>query len=247
MSNNTPPKPFKRNEFGLIDDPSISYVFNEDGTVNWRKMIKPEFLVPNKERFEKAGKPIPKSIEGLEDRELIILLGGIKDLAKIRGYSKVYHDVKSPAGDYVVSVCSIEWIPNYETEGRAIIFSSIGDASVYNTNSFGKNFLAAIAENRAFVRSVRNFLQINIVSQEELGANGSAPQQEPETDTASSALKDIMSAYGVTFEKLKATLIKDKHEGAENVNRVEDIPKFKQFELIERIKKAMPAKTTTPA
>lgn len=238
MSNNVPTKIFKRNEYGLIDDPSVVYVFNEDGTINWRKMIKPEFLVPNKERFEKNGKPVPKSIEGLEDRELIILLGGIKDLAKIRGYSKVHHDVKAPAGDYVVSACSIEWIPNYETENRAVTFTAIGDASVFNTNSFGKSFLAAIAENRAFVRSVRNFLQINIVSQEELGANGSTPQQEPETDTASSALKEIMTAYGVSFDKVKATLIKDKFDNAETFSKVEDIPKFKQFELIERIKKA---------
>ncbi len=40
----------KRDESGLIVQPKIDYVFHEDGTVDWRKMVKQEFLVPNKQR-----------------------------------------------------------------------------------------------------------------------------------------------------------------------------------------------------
>ena len=235
MSNNTPPKTFKRNEFGLIDDESVKYVFNNDGTVDWRKMVKPEFLAPNKQNFERSGKPVPKSIEGLDDKDLIILLPGIKELAQIRGFNAVKHTVTCPTNDYVVSVCSIEWIPNHETEGRPISFSAIGDASFFNTTSFGKTYLAAVAENRAFVRAVRNFLKINIVAQEELGASGS---QEQESSSSAAVLKDTMDSCGVTFEKIKDTLVKEKWEGAESFTKLNDIPKFKQFELVERIKKA---------
>lgn len=233
MANNIPPKTFRRNEHGLIAD--LDYTFNEDGSLNWRKMVKPEYLVPNKQNFERSGKSVPKSIEGLEDRDLLILLGGIKELAQIRGYNSVKHTVTSPAGDYVASVCSIEWIPNYETEGRAISFSAIGDASPFNTTGFGKTYLAPIAENRAFVRSVRNFLKINILGQEELGAS---PSDQENSDTSSTLLKSTMSNYNVTFDKVKDTLLKEKFDGAEAFSKVEDIPKFKQFELIERIKKA---------
>lgn len=235
MSINTPPKIFKRNEFGLIEDENVKYVFNDDGTINWRKMTKPEFLVPNKQYFERYKKPVPSSIEGLEDNQLLILLGGIKELAQMRGYESVAHVPMSPANDYVISVCSIRWIPNYETEGRSVTFSAIGDASPFNTNSFAKNYLGPIAENRAFVRSVRNFLKINIVSQEELGAPMGLQE---EADASSNLLKEVMTAYGVSFEKVKEALIKDKLEGAESFSRLEDVPKFKQFELIERIKKA---------
>ena len=31
---NIPPKTFARNKFGLLEDPPVPYVFNEDGTVN---------------------------------------------------------------------------------------------------------------------------------------------------------------------------------------------------------------------
>ena len=235
MSTNKPPKLFKRNEFGLIENESIKYIFNDDGTINWRKMIKPEFLVPNKQYFERYKKSVPSSIEGLEDNQLLILLGGIKELAQMRGFNSVNYDIQTPAGDYIAAVCSINWIPNYETEGRSVTFSAIGDASPFNTNSFGKNYLGPIAENRAFVRAVRNFLKINIVSQEELGAS---PASQEEGDASSNLLKEVMASCGVTFEKIKETLIKDKFEGVEAINRLEDIPKFKQFELIERIKKA---------
>src|ERR1017187_4253624 len=58
-----PPKKFERNEYGLICDGSVSYVYNEDGTINWRKMIRPQFLVPNKQFFEKKGLPVPERSE----------------------------------------------------------------------------------------------------------------------------------------------------------------------------------------
>lgn len=240
-----PPKKFERNEYGLIADCSVNYVFNDDGTINWRKMINPKFLVPNKQVFERASKPVPKVIDGLEDRELLILLGGIKELAQIRGYHSVSHAVTCPSDDYVVSVCSITWIPNYETENRSITFSAIGDASPLNTTTFGKNYLGPIAENRAFVRSVRNFLKINIVSQEEIPANSSS---EPEPmDVSGDLLATTMQQFNVTWEKVKDKLIEEKFDGAKDFTGPHEIPKFKQFELIQRIKDANKKKKAATA
>ena len=78
------PDVYKRNDHGLLEN--AEYVFNEDGSVNWRAMIKPEFLYPNKGWFEARNKSVPDSIEGLDDKQLLIMLGGIKELAKLRGY-----------------------------------------------------------------------------------------------------------------------------------------------------------------
>lgn len=231
-----PPKIFKRNEFGLIDDGSVVYIFNEDGTINWRKMVKPEYLKPNKQHFQRFNKPIPESVEGLEDNELIILLGGLKELAQIRGYKAVLpYKVTSPSNEYVVAVASIIWIPNYETEGREVQFSAIGDASPNNTSGFGKNYLGAFAENRAFVRCIRNFLKINIVSQEEIGG---PIQNDTIEDTSLNLLQNIMNKHGISFEDIKRKLINDKVEGAENFTNISQISKFKQLELISRIIKA---------
>lgn len=239
VSNCVPPKTFKRNEFGLICD-GIQYVYNEDGSINWRKMIKPEYLVPNKQVFEKRGKSVPENIQGLDDRELLILLGGIKDLAQVRGYSCV-NQVVTSTPDRVSAVCSITYIPNYETEGRTVIFSDGADATPENTSPMGRQYLTPIAINRAFVRAVRNFLKINIVSQEEVG-----PLAYSETDNAStSLLKNVMKEFGVTFEVIKNALIKDGVEKAADFTSPDEIPRFKQFELIERIKRKAAEKASS--
>jgi hypothetical protein len=238
-----PPKLFERNEYGLICDGQISYVYNDDGTINWRKMVKPEFLVPHKEVLEKLGKAVPEDADGvskLSDKELLILLGGLKDLAMVRGYASCSYSVVSPAPEYVIAVCQIEWIPNYESSGRVIRSSGIGDASPFNTTSFGKLYLAPFAENRAFVRCVRQFLRINVVSQEEISEMINSTSSEGISTTL---LRETMAKYELTFEAVKRKLVEEKVEGAESFSDVKDIPRYKQFELIERIKRKAAART----
>ena len=72
---------FSRDENGLLD--GTDYIFYEDGTIDWRAMVKSHFLVPNRQKTSKT------DVSSLEDSQLIILLGGIKDLAQIRGFSRV--------------------------------------------------------------------------------------------------------------------------------------------------------------
>ena len=222
----------KRNADGLLKD--VDHVFDEGGQINWRKMIKAEYLVPNKDRTQEA------DVTKLKDSQLIILLGGIKELAQIRGYTDVRYDVCSPSPDYVVATCSITWIPNVETEGREVTFSAIGDASPNNTNGFAKFFLGPIAENRAFVRCVRNFLRINIVGQEELGDNESmttaAKKQGTQAIDPKSMLSDLMSEKNISFEQIKKKLVSEGFPNAKGLKSVSEIPKLKSFEIIERLK-----------
>jgi hypothetical protein len=224
-------KLIERDENGLLN--STEYTYTEEGLIDWRKMISPEFLVANKDRTSES------DVTKLKDYELIILLGGIKQLAQIRGYTDVTYDISSPSSDYVVATCSIKWIPNYETEGREVVFSSVGDASPQNTKSFAKFFLGPIAENRAFVRCVRNFLKINIVAQEELG-NVKVGNSSSDSSTSldpRSILEELMKEKGISFDKLKTKLSKEKYKGDDELNSLEDISKIKVFELIERIRK----------
>jgi len=229
-----PPSVITRNQYGLLENNNINYIYNEDGTINWRKMVKQEYLVPNRQKTQET------DVSKLEDKDLLILLGGIKELAQIRGYTSVEYKVVSASENYFATSCRITWIPNYETNGKEIIFEALADATSNNTKSFAKFFLAAIAENRAFVRCVRNFLKINIVSQEELGdaklvddngfisENPTSPQN---------LLEKTMKDKNITFDILKNKLIKEKFDGAENFNTITDIPKVKIFELIDRLKK----------
>lgn len=225
----------ERDEYGLISQPKVNYVFGDDGSVDWRKMVKEEHLVPNRQRTKET------AVTKLEDRDLIILLAGIKELAQIRGYTDVTYDIKSPSSDYVVASCTIKWAPNFETENKEVTFSAIGDASPSNTQGFAQYFLGPIAENRAFVRCVRNFLRINIVGQEELGgasvpSGQSDAESTIETIAPSTLLSNVMKEKGVSLDAVKKVLLKEGNENAENFSSVEDIPKDLTFHLIQRIK-----------
>jgi len=219
---------FKRDENGLLLKPTVPYKFNDDGSIDWRSMIRKEFLVPNKERTKET------DVSKLEDKDLIILLGGIKELAQIRGYTDVNYSVNAPNQDYVAATCSIKFIANYETGGREITFSAIGDASPFNTKDFAKNYLGPIAENRAFCRCVRNFLKINIVAQEELGKS---KDEEKNAFEPSSLLEKVMKEKNISFDMLKKRLIKENYSNAAGLTSIHEIPKIKIFELLDRITK----------
>lgn len=233
----SPPKLFIRNQYGLLENDNINYHFNEDGSINWRAMVKQQYLVPNRQRTQET------DVCKLEDKDLLILLGGIKELAQIRGFTSVEYKVVTATDNYFATSCKITWLPNYETENRPVVFEALADASLVNTKDFARYFLAAIAENRAFVRCVRNFLKINIVSQEELGdaklglvAKEDSEKENPMNPAA--LLEKSMKDKNISFDQLKKKLIKEKFEGADNFESLKDIPKSKVFELIERIKKS---------
>ena len=230
---NKPPHVFTRNKYGLIEDETVTYHFNEDGTVNWRKMIKTEFLVANRDRTDET------DISKLEDNELIILLGGLKDLANIRGYQSVTYDIHEASPEYVCASCTITWIGNYETgQGEPVVFESVADAGIKNTEGFGQMYLAAIAENRAFCRAVRNFLRINIVAKEEIkNVKTSAPTPSSNAASPDLFLKNLMKEKKITFDTLKIKMVTEKVDGAESWATTKDIPRLKMFEIIERMQK----------
>ena len=213
------PDIYKRNEHGLLEN--ADYEFNEDGSVNWRAMIKEEFLYPNKDWFESRNKDVPSSAEGLNDKQLLIMLGGIKELAKMRGYHSIDFTVTNVSSDYVTAKCQIDWIENYESANLGIYprYSDVANATLSNTDNFCAKFLETIACNRAFVRCVRNYLNIHIVGADEIdkskGANNSnSVEYDASSDSAmlpltpSGALqKALEETHGVkSFKGLKELL-----------------------------------------
>ena len=230
----------KRDEYGLL--PGVKYEFNPNGMINWRAMIGREYLVVNRDSVKNQNKDL--DISSLPDNQLLILLAGIKDLAQTRGFRSVSYDVIEASSNYVAVKCTIEWIPNFETEMEPVSFSSLADAHIENTKSFAKDFLMAIAENRAFVRAVRNFLRINIVGSDEVGDTnkGQPPQDSTDYSPVSSTrpvnvLVDLMKKTNIPFDKIKETLKKEGNIEAESWGEPNDVPNKVIFELIQRLKK----------
>lgn len=224
---NIPPREtLERNEFGLLKN--TNYVFGEDGYINWRKMLKPIHLAPDKNKTKET------DVSQLDDSKLIILKSGIQYLAFLRGYIKVGYKSSASLG-YVHTTCRITWCGNYETNNREIIFEACADASKENTDEgIASIYLAAIAENRAFARCVRNFLRIGIVAEEETKESQAASGEGISTNPTS-LFKELMVATGFTFQQIKKKMISERKEGAETWNNEEDIPKPILFEIISRM------------
>jgi len=192
------PDIYKRNEHGLLED--AEYEFNEDGSVNWRAMIKPEFLYPNKDWFEARKKDVPTSPEGLDDKQLLIMLGGIKELARLRGFQSVSFKTDHLSDTYVVANCEIVWSPNYESHNQSVVYQDVANATLQNTGSFAAKFLETIACNRAFVRCVRNFLNIHIVGADEIDKSKGAVNSHSVESSNDENIGRILSPHARLFQ-----------------------------------------------
>lgn len=244
IDNSAGPNSYQRDEFGLLKN--VQYIFNTDGSINWRKMIDNDHLYVNKERFPEG--KAPDSVEGLDDSKLIIKLSGIKELAKLRGFDSVSYSVGGTTEKPVVS-CEIVFLPNYETSMKGIVFSDVASASCENTDSFGQKFLESIAANRAFVRCVRNFLNIHIVGHDELARGDGKPaiQQEIKygispSDTLLNILQNNfkISKFSDFQEVLRDMWKEDIYKNAEvkNWKDFDDIPAKECRILIGLLKKS---------
>tara|TARA_B110000444_G_C18847390_1_gene603021 strand:- start:59 stop:862 length:804 start_codon:yes stop_codon:yes gene_type:complete len=193
------PSKFVRNELGLLNN--VDYEFAEDGSVNWRSMIKDEHLFPNRSWFDLRKKDMPRSIKGLGDHQLLIKLSGIKELAKLRGFSDVSYEVVKCQSDHVAVICRIKFLPNYETGNIPVEFQDMANATLDNTSSFATKFLETIACNRAFVRNVRNFLNVHIVGDDEI---------DKSNNPGGRATNSAVSPPSLTPHSMVESLIEDK-------------------------------------
>lgn len=230
---------FNRDNYGLLE--CVDYIFNQDNTINWRSMINKEHLVPNRDAFKNKKDINLKEIDisTLADNQLLILLAGIKELAQTRGYKNVRYDVIQAQPDYVAVKCTIDWLPNYETNMQEVSFSALADAHLDNTKDFAKNFLMAIAENRAFIRAVRSFLKINIVGNDEMGKTTHVDTELENSVNATqpiALLEKTMEEYKISFEQIKERAIQKKMDGAENWTSINDISPLSMFTIISGIK-----------
>ena len=248
------PDLYKRNEHGLLEN--ATYEFNEDGSVDWRAMIKSEFLYPNKGWFEARKKDVPTSPEGLDDKQLLIMLGGIKELARLRGFEGVSFETSHLSDTYVVATCEIVWSPNYESNKERIVYQDVANATLQNTGSFAAKFLETIACNRAFVRCVRNFLNIHIVGADEIDKSKDSVNLFSVEASSDEPLEKILSPNarlfqdwqdydggGGNFNDFKETLRSlwkkeiYKNEDAQNWNDFNDVPAKEARKIRAALKK----------
>lgn len=227
-------KLIKRDGHGLIE--GVQYKFTEDGLIDWRAMINPKYLYINIDNYKRRGTETPDSIEGVADKDLIIGLGGLKDLGMLRGYTSVTYRPIAASTEYAATTCQISWIGNYETDMESIVFEDSACANTYNTSELVQSYLIEMATNRAFARCLRNFLRISIMSKEEMPPTKIKPNNGVNKSAPSSVLASLMKEKGRTFEEMKEKLIKEGETSFEKYKNWEDVPGDKVFQLINRFK-----------
>ena len=232
VDNSFGPNLYNRDKNGLLEN--VQYQFNEDGSVNWRAMIKEEHLFPNKSHFEMYKKPVPKTIKGLKDNQLLIKLSGIKELARLRGFDSVSYETVKCAADHVAVKCCVCFIANYETKEK-VYYEDMANATFNNTSSFATKFLETIACNRAFVRAVRNFLNVHIVGDDEIDkSDGKAvPTQTSKSSNLALSANSMLESAVInnlkcdTFEEFKEKL---REFWSKNLYRNDEAKEWESFE-----------------
>jgi hypothetical protein len=227
---------FGRDEHGLLSD-TVDYVFTDEGLIDWRKMIDPKQLYPKPDKKD-------EDPSKLKDFDLLSTLAGFKKLAQIRGYRSVDYKLECPNSSFVTSVCTITWMPNYETEMQEVKFSATASAGVYNTDGMMSSYLAECAENRSFARCIRSFLKIGIVAKEEMFKKASQEETssapEKYQDPLYSKLRKIMEQKGTSLGSLKQGCDNKPEEFADIDTSlwkvIEDIPKPTVLTILGMIK-----------
>lgn len=238
-------KKLERDENGLLK--GIEYVFDEHGMIDWREILPKKFLYFKDEQY------LGEEINNVPDNALLVYLDGIKWLAKVRGYNSIRYPIVNSGTDFVTCVCEIEWIGNYETEGRSIVHSSVGYSTLDNTSDFMGLYLGPDAENKAFIRAVTTFLRVNVCGKEEIAPENShkkiairkSAKDEYGSSDVVNILEDCMSRLDIDFSTVLKTL-KDDGESFENdpksLRELHSMKPTLTMKLIGRMKKKLKTK-----
>ncbi len=237
---------FQRDENGLVK--GVKYSYKENGMIDWRKMINPEYLVFNQQLINEIQQKYQKPIKDLkvtevDDKYLLILLAGMKEVAMLRGYESVTYDISVATRDFAAVSCEICWIPNPDSNNKSLIFQSLADAATDTVTGFGKNYILTCAENRAFVRAVRNACGIFIVGYDELGeklqhqTNSTSTSVAAPVAASTTMLKSVLDEKKISFVQLKEKWVELGNDEAKKWNSLDDIPSETIFKILGKIKR----------
>ena len=120
----------------------------------------------------------------MPDEFLLSTLSGAKYLAWLRGYNSLEYHVDVAAPDYAVVTAKFYWTKNYESSTNSS--SDVGHACLNSVTGdrLYQSYLPEISANRAFVRAVRSFLGINVVSKEEVSESKFEKKDKPDNKLA---------------------------------------------------------------
>lgn len=179
---------------GLVE--GVAYKYTSDGQIDWRAMVPTKFLYVAKEHEEKVirqqGKPLAEiDLLAVKDDWLRVRVGGLNHILHLRGVRSVRYPIMQNREGFSSVVCEIELIPNVESNMQPETWSGIASACRASMDLRMLPYLETFAENRAFSRAIKRALQINILSDIEVGGDGrSAVEGSSVSNLATDAEKE---------------------------------------------------------
>ena len=160
---------------------SVAFPMNY-GLAALRSKIPEHFFYLNEQRLTEDGYDAEKlKISEAKEEYLFIKLAGLRFLARILGVVETAIKTDFVSSSRVVASCRITVKTPY---GEREEFTDIAGASVDNTKGVFAYHLEAIAANRAFARTVKNYFGLNILSDAEIETQKPQPKDESVKDTA---------------------------------------------------------------
>lgn len=229
------PLRFRRNpNTGLELD--REYRYTEEGLIDWRAMVPPQYLYVASEHEAKVvaqqGKPIGEiDILAVPDEWLRIRVAGLNYLAHLRGVRSCTYPTFQATDTFASAVCQMTFIGNVETGMCDETWSGAGSARRTSMDLKMLPYMETFAENRAFGRCVKRALQINILSDIETGGKGGKANEEDDlvAEAADSVapsgfepnhhLADKCRAQKVTFEALRTSALRLYQQPPEDVSK----------------------------
>lgn len=198
MSNaiSTPPPEYTENKPALFCRDSSTglvagqtYRYTPEGKIDYRSMVPTQFLYVAHEYRDRVvaeqGKPLNEiDVLKVKDDWLRIRVGGLNYLAHLRGVQSCTYPHFVSRDGYAATVCQITFIGNSESGMQPETWSSMASATLRSVDKQFIPYLETFAENRAFGRCVKRALQINILSDVEVGGESKKAAGEDSSDVA---------------------------------------------------------------
>ena len=185
------PIPFRRDpNTGLVI--GKTYRLTPEGKIDYRAEVPTQFLYVAHEYRDRVVKEQGKALADIDilqvkDDWLRIRVGGLNHLAHLRGVRSCRYPIVQTREGFAMATCEIEFIPNVESGMASEIWSSMASATIRSVDKQFIPYLETFAENRAFGRCIKRALQINILSDVEVGGEGKKAAGEDITDTQPSS------------------------------------------------------------
>ncbi|MDO8671046.1 MAG: hypothetical protein Q7O66_06400 [Dehalococcoidia bacterium] len=192
--------PFRRDPAtGLIV--GQTYRYTPEGRIDYRAMVPVKYLYVAHEYRDRVIKEQGKALADIDllqvkDDWLRIRIGGLNHLAHMRGVrSCTYPQLQTREG-FAAAVCQITFVGNVETNMEPETWSAMASATIRSVDKQFIPYLETFAENRSFGRCIKRALQINILSDIEVGGESRKAAGEGEGDAPAALAEEGAAPTG---------------------------------------------------